>query len=144
MKIMYILLLLVMSTLQITAWNARSLTCAGPYLQELLELKSDILFLSEHRLYTHELYKLNDFSPNFNVIAKSSNDLDNANQGKKLGHCGTAMFVNRDLAQCVKSVNCDSDRIIAIEIIQVQIKTYWLLVCICHKDTVRLLVLITI
>ncbi len=115
----YVLLLLVtMSNLQITGWNVRSLTCAGPYLQELLELHSDMLFIAEHRLYSHELHKLKEFNPNFSVIAKASNDLDNANQGQKLGHCGTAMFINNDLAHCTKSVDCDSDRIIAIEVIQ--------------------------
>ncbi len=42
--------------LVVTAWNLRSLTASKTYIQELCQL-SDVLFISEHRLYQTELHK---------------------------------------------------------------------------------------
>ena len=116
------LLIITMSCLRVSAWNVRSLSCAGPYIHELLEVHSDILFISEHRLYEHELYKLGDIHPNFEVSAKSSYDLDSCKQSNKLGHCRTALFWHKELGHRVKPVKCLSDRLVAIEVVQSRVK----------------------
>ncbi len=112
----FMISLVIMANVRITAWNIRSLSCARPYMNELLELKSDVLFIAEHRLYEQELHKLDNINENYNVVGKSSNDLEMYEQGYKLGHCGVAMFWHKQLGNQVKPIKCNSDRICAIEI----------------------------
>lgn len=105
-------------SLTITAYNVRSLGSGKVYINELLEQNdSDVLFLSEHRLYDNELHKLNIINDKYDINAKASSDLDARNQSHKAGHCGIAMFWKKELNQIVKLVRCESDRICAIEII---------------------------
>jgi hypothetical protein len=40
-----------------------------------MNLKSDVLFISEHRLYENELYKLRGINQAYDVIAQASADL---------------------------------------------------------------------
>ncbi len=102
------------NTLNICAWNVRSLNLAKPYLQKL-SLRNDIMFISEHRLYNKELYKLYEIGIDFDVYAKSSKDLKDCNQNIKPGHCGVAMMWSRSLSHRVRTIECESDRICAIE-----------------------------
>ena len=102
--------------LRITAWNLRSMSCAKPYIKELLQC-SDILAISEHRLYPSELYKLNDIDQKFDVLSKSSSDLNENNQSMSYGHGGVALFWRKSLSLRVTEVSVISDRICAIEIV---------------------------
>ena len=96
----------------------RSISSAGPYINEFIDLyKSNIICLSEHRLYESELFKLNQICVNFDCHAKASSDLDYSLQSKKAGHCGIAIMWSKDIAKRVKVVNCNSDRICAIEVL---------------------------
>ena len=105
-------------SLTITSWNMRSLNRAGPYIHELVnKYGSDILCLSEHRLYKSELHKLHQIGINFEVHAKASHDLLDNNQSKKPGHCGIAMFWKSSLAHRIRVISCNSDRICVIEVI---------------------------
>ena len=56
--------------LVVTAWNLKTLTGARTYLNELSQL-SDIMFISEHRLYKSELYKRNNLGTHFEVYGKA-------------------------------------------------------------------------
>ena len=107
-----------MSTITITAWNMRSLNRAGPYLHKLVDTyNTDVLCLSEHRLYNCELDKLNDIGLDFECHAKASADLLDSNQSVKPGHCGTAILWKNAISSRVRVVKCTSDRICAIEVL---------------------------
>jgi exonuclease III len=105
-----------LNSLTISAWNLRSLTCAKPYMLELMQM-SDVFAISEHRLYPSELYRLENISTEFVVQSKSSADLNDRHLDTKHGHCGVALFWNKAIAQNVRNVKVNSDRICAIEII---------------------------
>ena len=107
-----------MSSITITAWNMRTLSCARPLINELVnEYKADILCLSEHRLYNSELYKLSKLGIGYEVHAKASHDLNDNYLIRKPGHYSVAILWNKAIANKVKVFNCDSDRICAIEVI---------------------------
>ena len=103
------------NNISIAGFNVRSLNSSKPYLKNIFD-RSDIVCIQEHRLYENELYKLNDVHMNFNVIGKASKDLSSEHQSSKPGHCGIAMFWRKNISHSVKNVECDSDRILAIEI----------------------------
>jgi exonuclease III len=67
--------------LTVSAWNMRSLRCAAPYLNELMSF-SDVVAMSEHRLYEAELYQLRQVNKHYEYHAKSSKDLDPGRQPK--------------------------------------------------------------
>ncbi len=46
-----------------------------------------------------------------------SKDLKDYNQNVKPGHCGVAMMWSRSLSHRVRTIECESDRICAIEVI---------------------------
>ena len=106
-----------MYNMKISSWNISFLPTAKPYINVLLtELDSDILFISEHRLFKNELYKLNDINDDYCVISKASSDLETKFQSVKFGHCGVAMFYKKSLANNIRTIQCESDRICVLEI----------------------------
>ena len=108
-----------MENIQISAWNMRSIRCAAPYVQELVKNEgSDILCLSEHRLYNHELHKLTNLGIGYEFHGKASSDLEDRHQSRKVGHCGVAIMWSKDIAERVKVIECNSDRICIIEVIR--------------------------
>ena len=111
---MFMSLFLLMATLQITAWNMRSLNGAQSYIDRLAN-GSDILVLSEHRLYPCELHKLMNYLPNHHVHAKASSDLGDNDIYKKPGHCGLMIGWHNRHDSKVKCINVESDRICAIK-----------------------------
>ena len=116
--LLYVLWIMAVHNLTITSWNVRSINKATPYINELLNYhNSDVLCISEHRLYEHELYKLNEIANGYDVVAKSSHDLNEYNQSRKPGHCGIALFYRKSLSHRIKSVEVNSDRICAIEVV---------------------------
>lgn len=99
-----------MSNLCITSFNIRSLGGANIYLNSLLKhYDSDILFLSEHRLYKDELFKLDSVNDEYSCSAKASSDLNSSKQSHVIGHCGVAMFWKKSLCSKVRVVDCESD-----------------------------------
>ena len=94
----------------------RSLPTANPFLKQLMRT-SDILFISEHRLYSNELYKLESINHQFIVHSKASKDLDSRKQSYKAGHCGTGMFWHSAIGNKVRIMSINSDRICGIEIV---------------------------
>ena len=106
------------SNITIASWNMRSLVSAKPYINELLNM-SDVLVLSEHRLFKNELHKLGQINCNIEYEAKASDELDSKDQSNYSGHCGIAIFWQRKLSNRVKVINNESDRICAIEVINV-------------------------
>ena len=91
-----------METLNILSWNVRSLTNAKLYLNKLIDVhKIDIICLSEHRLFEHELYKLGDINANYNYVGKSSDDLKSLSPADRRGHCGVAVLWHKSLAHCI-------------------------------------------
>ena len=106
------------SSLTIVGYNVRSLSGNKFYINSLLErYETDILCLSEHRLYGNELYKLNDINTQYEAYGKASDDLDTCNQNIKPGHCGIALLWKRSLSHRIRRVECESDRICVIEVI---------------------------
>ena len=104
--------------LTIAGHNIRSWTSGKRYVNNIMhKLHADIVFVAEHRLYKNELFKLKDFDDQYDVIAKSSEDLKLYNQNRVSGHCGVAMFWRYDMAWDVKEMECSSDRMCCIEVI---------------------------
>ena len=57
--------------LTITGYNVRSLNSGKEYVNELLtKVNTDILFISEHRLYSNELHKLGSINEGYEVFVK--------------------------------------------------------------------------
>ena len=118
-SLLYSLLFIVVvmaNQLSITAWNIRSLSCARPYINELLH-NTDILVLSEHRLFSNELYKLGEINTEYDFVAKASQSLDNRENSKGGGHSGIAVFWKKYWSNRIKTIETSSDRICAIEIL---------------------------
>ena len=103
------------NNITVTGFNMRSLNSGKMYLNQLMD-KSDIVFIAEHRLYSNELFKLNDVNQLYDVYAKASSDLDREHQNVRSGHCGVALFWKKDLSNAINTIECNSDRICAIEI----------------------------
>jgi len=104
--------------INVLAWNMRSLTYAKYYINDLIVKHDlDILCISEHRLYECDLYKLGEINPNYNYHGKASKDLESNNQSTKRGHCGVAILWKKCIGHCVKVVECVSDRICCIELL---------------------------
>ena len=102
------------------SWNVRSLTSASHYINDVVAKKDiDIICLSEHRLYESELYKLGMINTMFKFHGKSSKDLVSQDQNVKRGHCGVAILWRSGIMHRVKTVQCPSDRICGIEILNV-------------------------
>ena len=118
----YVLLILfcahTMAAINICNWNMRSLGSASHYLTTLAE-GNDIVVASEHRLFRHQLYKLNDMLPRYHVHAKSSDDLEDFNSATKRGHCSLLVAWRESLSSQVRVISVDSDRICAIQIANV-------------------------
>ena len=103
--------------LTITAWNMRSLGCAETYIHELMTF-SDILVLSEHRLYENELHRLEMLSNKFEFQSKSSKDLEAAKQTRQSGHCGISICWRAEINHKIKVIEIRSDRLCIIEIVK--------------------------
>ena len=102
--------------LRISAWNCRGVKGARPYLVELMQ-SSDIIALSEHKLYSNELGFLTDLSSDFVATGKSSTDLTPDKYGYVPGHCGVAMLWRKYLSCKVKVMpDLGTDRICAIKL----------------------------
>lgn len=103
-------------SLRITAWNSRGFTVAKPYLSDLLD-QTDILALSEHKLYEHELSRLDGVSTDFISFGKSNNGLKISNYGRVPGHCGVAVLWRKSISSYVKPLKAvGNDRICAIQL----------------------------
>ena len=78
---------------------------------------ADIVALSEHKLYPHELHHLSALSDDFISWGKSSADLDMCNYGRVPGHGGVALLWHKSLSGYVKPLkNLGSDRICVIRV----------------------------
>ena len=106
-----------MDNITITAYNMRTLRGASAYVNVLMD-SSDIMILSEHRLYNSELYKLKDLNSNYEYHSKASSDLDDSDVQRKPGHCGISLCWKRDISHKVRVINNPSDRICIIEVIK--------------------------
>lgn len=103
-----------MTSIKITAWNMRSLGGAQWYISKLAR-NSDIIVLSEHRLYNCQLHKLGEYLPGYCVSAKASIDLKDEDAMSKPGHCGVLIAWRDMYNSLVKVVPTKSDRICAVE-----------------------------
>ena len=101
--------------LSICAWNMRALSSARSYINTLAGM-SDVITMSEHRLYKCELHKLNDFLPDFSVYSKASSDLDDQDIMKSPAHCGVLIAWRSTMDSRVSKVKIDSSRIVGIKI----------------------------
>ncbi len=114
-----ILAVIMSSCLTTVAWNMRSFSCATPYIQTLMQA-ADILLLSEHRLYTSELYMLQNINKDFDYHCSSSHDLSDQNVAVCPGHGGMALCWRKTLSHRIHPVESSSDRILIIEVSQFQ------------------------
>ena len=55
----------VTSCVSVTCWNCRGVHLAEPGIVSFINGGSDIIVLSEHWLWPHELYKLNEIHPDY-------------------------------------------------------------------------------
>ncbi len=106
-----------MSSLTAMSWNMRSFGCATPYIQTLMNV-TDILMLSEHRMYANELYKLKVINKDFDYYCKSSHDLTDKDVTSRPGHGGIAMCWKKSLNHRIHPIESNSDRIIIVELSQ--------------------------
>ena len=117
---MALLLAVTMATVShcitITAWNVRTLNGARPYINKLME-NADVLIISEHRLYESQLYQLDTINSEFIASGKSSRSIDNRTSDTKLGQGGIATFWRKTIAHRVITVDVNSDRINALQIL---------------------------
>lgn len=121
------------SELRIAAWNMRGLGTAGPYLMQLLD-QSDIVAVSEHCLYTNELYRLRDIHVDFDVYANSSSDLDGSNHSRIPGHCGVAVFWRKTLTPQMKVLrDLSNDRMCVLCLSMSNKKLYLFSVYLPHR-----------
>ena len=111
-----LIILLVTASMQVTAWNMRALASARPYLEKLSR-SSDVMVLSEHRLYNCQLHKMRDYLPGYSINAKSSHDLNDIDVNSKPGHCGIAIAWKEQYDRKVKVLKVDSDRICGIKMV---------------------------
>ncbi len=102
--------------LRITGWNSRGFWVAKPYMLHLMQ-NADIVAISEHKLYPHELQHLNTLNSDYVAWGRSSADLELKNYGKVPGHCGVALLWRKSLSSCVQPLkHLGNDRICAIRI----------------------------
>ena len=100
--------------LQITGFNVHGLSSTKDYMKVLMN-ECDIIGISEHFLYEHELYKLQEIDPSFECVSKSSKNLTAASYGHHIGHGGIAILWKKTL-QGITPVNIDNDRICGIQL----------------------------
>lgn len=104
------------TNIRITAWNSRGFYVAQPYLLHLL-VDTDIMAISEHKLYNHELEKLNTLNSDFCAFGKSSDDLELAKYGRVPGHCGVAILWRKTLMTYIRPLkNLGTDRQCVIQV----------------------------
>ena len=109
------LILVIMASINIAAWNMRSVNHAHVYVNDLCKTY-DIICASEHRLYNYELNKLDAVFQGYSVYAKASSDLVNDSGIHRPGHCGTLIAWRNHLSPLIQKVPVDNDRICAIKI----------------------------
>ena len=103
--------------ISIGAWNARGLDNAGPHLHSMLS-NCDIVVISEHKLYSCQLNRLNDIHMHFSSFGRASKWLKDKNVVKKpTGHGGIGILWNNDLSTIINPCHkLGNDRICVIEI----------------------------
>jgi len=107
--------ILMENMINLCAWNMRALPSSRSYI-ETLSQGSDVIILSEHRLYQCELFKLEEYLPGFSVYAKASHDLKQGDVLHKPGHCGMLIAWRSHLDVVVTKVKVNSDRICGIKL----------------------------
>ena len=101
--------------LTIMSWNVRSLTGARPYIYKLMET-SDVIVISEHRLYDCQLHNLESINHNFAVTSKASKSIDDRTCDVRSGIGGIAMFWRNSIGHRIVTMKVNSDRICAIHV----------------------------
>ena len=82
--------------------------------------KSDVIALSEHKLYESELYILGEISDDFAYFGRSSEDLIPSKYGSVPGHCGVALFWRKSMSAMIKPMdNLGTDRICVVKLCNV-------------------------
>lgn len=103
--------------LRISTWNSRGIYAAWSYIEQLTN-DTDILALSEHKLYPCDLQRLDELNNEFLAFGHSSSNLDPQDRGRIPGHGGVALLWRKTLAHCIKPVrNTLSDRFCAIQLL---------------------------
>ena len=116
--VLYLLIVAVVIEMQkqlkIVAWNANGLCNRWNYL-DVIRQKHDITFVSEHKMFNCELFKLND-DANYKVHACASRSLPDDKFGSYFGHGGVAMYwhIKDDHAIKILSHLCN-DRMITLQ-----------------------------
>jgi exonuclease III len=104
------------SECRVVSWNMRGLSCALPYVNQLLN-NNDICVLTEHHLFECELYKLNDINYNYDVYGKACNLLDNNCVYTGKGFGGVAILWKKSLSNNIqRCLNLGDDRICVIKL----------------------------
>lgn len=102
--------------LKISGWNCRGIKGSLPYLRSLMDC-SDIIELSEHKLYDSELNMMNSIHSEYTSFGKSSSDLTQEKYGHVPGHCGIAILWRTSLLCMVKPVpDLGTDRICVLKV----------------------------
>ncbi len=102
--------------LRVSAWNCRGIKGSIPYIRTLME-KSDVVALSEHKLYDPELRILDDISSEFVAYGRCSEDLQMNRYGFVPGHCGVALLWRKTLASQIKPLpKLGTDRICVVKV----------------------------
>ena len=109
-----ILSLFLMSTINIATWNATGIMSSASYANNFLKKESiQVLGLSEHWLYRHNLHFLQAIHNSYNCFGVCDNAL-NTPSNRRVGKGGVAVLWHRSLDYQVSPLDIDSDRICGI------------------------------
>ena len=100
--------------LKLTTWNCRGFTIGEPYIHQLAEDGSDIIVVTEHRLWPYEAKRLSEVHPAF--AAECSTDSRLHDKSDLARGCGGVGVMFRKSLNVSPISNVSSDRICGIRV----------------------------
>ena len=105
------------TAVRVTSWNCRGWSAGASYLEHMVHEGSDVVVLSEHWLWPYDLYKLDEFNPDYRGLGKADPRLtktsDNCSRG--CGGVGKGILWRRSFDVTPIS-DIQSDRICGIRV----------------------------
>ena len=102
------------SILKVVAWNANGISGRWCYLDHLRKT-NDIVFVTEHKLFNCELFKLND-DKNWHVYANASDNLMDERHGNTFGQGGIAVYWSNSINKYITALkDISNDRMIILK-----------------------------
>ena len=118
-----VLLIISELIMKIIGLNVNGLASSIPYIKQLCD-SNDVIILTEHMLYPAQTYKLNQISPQHDVVYTCSDRLSAENCGTVIGCGGAAILYRNNLLNvtCLKTIQ--NDRMCGVRIRQNNLNIY--------------------